>query len=99
LIQDVLVLGVRAYDFMNQRGENQKGMKVIYLDSKEDSLLTKGYIPLQAPSEFTLLDKFSVFPAMYTLDFRQRADSKTGKPMLVVTDAQYLANVDLGLVT
>lgn len=89
-------LGVKAYDFKNDQGEQLRGMKVIYLDQPEDTPMLKGYLPLMAPAAFEVLPAFHAkpFPSIFELSFRQRPDSKTGKPTLTVTKAEFIEKAD-----
>lgn len=95
--QQFLVLGVRGYNFTTDAGQALQGMKVIYLDQPEDSPMLKGYLPLQAPADFSILGAFEAkpWPGIYELDFRQRPDSRTGKPILTCTGARFVKPADI----
>lgn len=95
MAQKFLVLGVKAYDF-SRDGERLSGMKVIYVDQPENSEMIKGYLPMQAPADISILPAFNIseWPAIYGLDFRQKPDPKTGRPTLTVISAEFFERAE-----
>lgn len=83
---DYLVLHVSRYDFQDRSGQVVRGVSVTYLDQRFEDKNSKGWAPLKVNADSSLWSVFTVVPGRYSLDFRQRPDSK-GKPTLALTSA------------
>lgn len=89
-----VVLGVRDYDFVDDKGQRRSGIKVFYLDEKENTPHSRGYLPLvlTAPHEF--LSSFPVVPGVYDLSFKQKPD-RTGRVVITLRSARYVRDFDI----
>lgn len=89
-----IVLGVRDFDFVDDKGQRRTGIKVFYLDQPENSDHSRGFLPLVLTAPYDLLEQFPVVPGIYDLEFRQKPD-RTGKVVLSLRSAEYLGNFEV----
>lgn len=87
---EYFVLGVRPYNFENERKEYFSGVKVTYIDQPDNGPKSRGYLPLTVTGAVELDLNFVTLPGFYDLDFTQKPDSK-GRPQLVLKSAKFVA--------
>lgn len=93
---EYLVLGIKGYDFENkENGQHIAGVNVFYLDllMEDYEPNVRGYTPLKTACTPKVLDKLSVIPGFYKLDFRQKPGAG-GKPTLVLADAEFVGKMN-----
>lgn len=96
--KEILVLGVKKYDFVTEDGEKVQGTKVYFYDEEgeeSDSDKVKGYIP--ATRWFSGFEKYDQFqsnklPGKYEMEYDIRISEKGIK--LVVKEFTYKENAE-----
>ena len=90
-----VVLGVRDYDFIDEKGQRRSGIKVFYLDEKDDGAHSRGYLPLVLTAAHEFLSSFPVVPGVYDLEFKQKPDRRTGRVVISLRSARYVSEFDI----
>lgn len=87
---ECLVLGVKSYNFENDKGEKIEGNKVFYMtfDSVDG---INGYAPMTVNIEKNV---FTEFPAVYKMDFGFK-QGRNNKPEVVLKGAELLERVSI----
>lgn len=85
------VLFARRYEFTSpETGQILSGVKITYLDQPDNTKDSKGLpvLTISAPLEFW--HDLRAVPGKYELGFRHKMDSKTNKPVVILTDLTYV---------
>lgn len=94
---EVLVLGARAYNFVDDNGQAIKGIKVSYVDleEKEEEAAARGYTPATVNADIDQWEALSDLPALVELKTGTKVSKAGAKPTLYIKRISATQPVDL----
>jgi hypothetical protein len=84
-----IALGVKGYDFLDEKGEKKTGATLIYLDEPIEQGLMRGFIPFSVTIDLNTANTIPNFPCYCELEFKRVPDAK-GKAKEVFKSFKYL---------
>ena len=97
ILPKLLLLHVRTYDFKDDSGRRVTGANALFLDPDcQHNAESWGQEPMKMPVSPEIVKVFSVAPAVYQVEIGAKKGAG-GKAVPTVVDAEYVANVFLGV--
>lgn len=93
---DAIVLHYRGYDFLNDKGEQVKGVKVTYidLDDYQDAPAVNGFVPATVNADLSVLETIGKTPAYCSLKIGTKTLKAGAKPSLFLKGIERVADLD-----
>lgn len=90
--QNVLIIGYKSYNFTNDKGEVQSGVKVSYLTTESYRENERGFLPIQQSMPYDFFNKLKG-PGLYKAKFSMVSGSGN-KPKIDISDFEFVKSVD-----
>lgn len=90
-----IVLGVKSYQFENDKQEKIEGAKISYvLENKASKSNENGHLPMQSTVSLDFLKTLNVVPGVYELEYGM-VPGRNNKPQLDITGFKFLKEVNI----